>query len=251
MNLGNFNYYCPSSIRESEKLISTLDNAKILAGGTWLLNLLKQSHSLAENIISLKDIAELRKIEKKNSSIRIGAMANLDDLARNNLIKSHFPILPECINKIATPQIRNMATLGGNICSRLPWADLGYILLALDAELHFVGNAISIADYFSRKFDSALLLNKIYLPLEKIEKYAFYRLPQTNQSDIPLCAVCILKRGKEIVVSANLGNNFPCKFKSALDFDTFSKELKMVQKDEYRYAMLQVCFKRAKALYEA
>lgn len=236
MILKEFVYHRPRTLGEADKLLKALESAKILAGGTFLLTRLRGGAHY-KNIISLKDILCLSAIKKTKEAIIIGAMATLDDIMRNSEIKKHLPLLSESIAEVATPQIRNMATIGGNICSRLPWADLPYILLALNAK---------------QNFSKQKILREIIIPLSPITKYAFLRMPKTNNTDIPLCSVCIVKIDKGVAVAANLGNNLPRRFPKTekdLNIDTFARELSEVQKDEYLRQMLVVCFKRALERY--
>lgn len=249
MILKEFIYHRPKTAKEAIQLFKP--QAKFLAGGTFLLPQYKRNNVSPGELIGLKNIRDLGKIKFEGNKFLIGAMASLDDVSRNERIREKIPFLTQAIKRIATPQIRNMATIGGNICSRLPWADLGYILLALDAELEFSEGKLSISDFFTQRPRATSLLQQIIIARSDIKRQAFYRLSENNQSDIPLCAVCIIERENKAIVTANLGNNFPHKFSSGLDFNTFSTELESVQKDEYRKHMLKVCFNRAREKYEA
>lgn len=262
MILKEFQYYRPKTLKEAQGLLKNLKDVKILAGGTFLLTNLKNSNTYPKNIIGLKNIKELYGIKKNKDSLVIGAMQDLDSIVKNEHVRNNIVILSEAISQIATAQIRNMATIGGNICSGLPWADLGSIFLALNAELSFVDKKarISMSDFLKspKKFTSRSILNNIIIPLKKIDKYAFVRMTKSNATDIPLGSVCIVKDSKGISITANLGKDFPKKFIKTEDFlkkfaakdfnkivAIFKLELDSCLRDDFTKEILLVCFKKA------
>lgn len=251
--MPQFDYHAPKTLEEAKQLALTLDHAEILAGGTWLLNLLKKS-STAKNIISLKNIAALKGVRQENASLHIGAAENLDDLSRNNLVREHFVVLQKAINKLATPQIRNMATIGGNLCTCLPWADLACVLLAVNAQLEFaLKGKVSCADFVTapKKYCTKDILVKIVLPLEKVTRYKFLRLPLRNETDIPFGALCYVETKKSKALSVNLGNSYPALFSKTAAvlgdkteaLTIFAQELKEHQNDALRLEVMQGLFK--------
>jgi CO/xanthine dehydrogenase FAD-binding subunit len=253
MALPQFDYYTPKTVEEAKKLVSTLDHAEILAGGTWLLNLLKKSSSI-KHVISLKHVAGLKGASIEGDSLYLGAAENLDDLSRNKLVGEHFIVLQKAINKLATPQIRNMATIGGNLCTCLPWADLACVLLALNAELDFaVKGKVHCVDFVAtpKKYCTKDILVGITLPLAKADQYKFLRLPLRNETDIPFAALCLVETKKGKALSVNLGNSYPVLFNktaAALSdkikaVEAFARELKEYQKDASRLEIMQGLFK--------
>lgn len=263
MLLKDFNYFLPETIEDAQELLKSLDEAVILGGGTFYLPRVKRSGQAARNIIGLKKASDLNYVKKEKGALYIGSMMTLDDIARDPLIREVFPPFGESINNIATVQIRNMATIGGNICSCLPWADLPCILLALDASLDFGDKKIAISEFL--KSPKACLkrriLRGVVIPVKKIVKFILIRIPKTNATDIPLCAVCFIETDDHIILTANIGNSYPFRFKATEDFlkkeqgckledaaAVFNREL-VFQKDAYRGEMLTVCFKRVLEQY--
>ncbi|MEW5758983.1 MAG: FAD binding domain-containing protein [Candidatus Omnitrophota bacterium] len=254
MIFKNFNYYRPETIEEAQRLLSSKENCRIISGGTFILPFLKNQEIFPKNIIGLKNITSLKNIEKTDDFISIGSTATLDDIKRSNLIKNYIPVLNKFIPEIATPQIRNMASIGGNITCGLPWADLVFLLLALDAELRFTEKNISIKDYLLQRKDfTQFLLKYINIPRINITKYFFIRIPRSNSTDIPLASVCIIKADKDYRVSCNLGNALPQRFpkteKALQDGESnievvFNDELNLLQKDELRRRIISVNFRR-------
>lgn len=256
MILKQFGYYRPQTTEEAQELLFSKDDARILSGGTFIFPFLKKQENFPKNIIGLKNITSLKNIEKKDDSILIGSAVTLDDIKRSILIKNYIPLLFDFMPLVATSQIRNMATIGGNILCGLPWADLPFLLVALDAKLEFVEKSIPITDYLTqRKNFSKALLKNINIPRINITKYVFTRIPRSNNNDIPLISICIIQAKTDFRVSCNLGNNFPARFpktekifqengdKHNLEI-VFNDELKIMQKDDFYRKIIFENFKR-------
>lgn len=120
-----------------DELFSLLENekAKVIAGGTDLIPLLRSAEARPELLIDLHRLPDLRHIRHHNGSISIGALTTHSDLARSDLCASHAPLLAIAAASIGSPQIRSRGTIGGNIASASPAADTVPALLALDAKV--------------------------------------------------------------------------------------------------------------------
>jgi xanthine dehydrogenase YagS FAD-binding subunit len=90
----------------------------VLAGGTDLLALMKDDVVSPKRLINIKDIKDLRGVSSTAQGLRVGALTTLGDLAADEAVKKHYPALSEALLEAASPQIRNMATVGGNLCQR-------------------------------------------------------------------------------------------------------------------------------------
>lgn len=114
-----FAYQSPATIDEA---VSALGNewgaTDVLAGGTDLLALMKDGVATPEKVVNVKDIKELAGIEIGNGQITIGATAKLAEIGSHATIQKHLPALAAAAAAIGGPQIRNMGTLGGNLCQR-------------------------------------------------------------------------------------------------------------------------------------
>lgn len=114
-----FEYVSPSSRSQAIGLLgASWGNTEILAGGTDLLALMKDDVVAPKRLVNLKDIADLRGVSSSAQGTRIGALTTLGELADDENIKNNYPALSEALLEAASPQIRNMATLGGNLCQR-------------------------------------------------------------------------------------------------------------------------------------
>ena len=114
-----FEYVSPSSRAQAVSLLGTAwGNTEILAGGTDLLTLMKDDVVAPKRLINIKEIKDLRGVSLSAQGLRIGALTTLGDLADDANVKKNYPALAEALIEAASPQIRNLATLGGNLCQR-------------------------------------------------------------------------------------------------------------------------------------
>lgn len=121
--LPHFEYHRPVKCISALKLLSSLNNAKILAGGTDLLPQMRDDVFNPNHIIDINNITELCNIEKKNKLISLGSTVNLLQISNSSIVKENLPALHEATSQMGSPQIRNRATIGGNICNASPAAD--------------------------------------------------------------------------------------------------------------------------------
>ena len=118
MRLPTFQLHQPTSLREALALIEgSSGRARFVAGGTDLWPNMKRRHQSADVVISLRRVAELSGVHREaDGDIRIGAMTILADVAENPIIRTAYPALARAATSISSPAIRNMGTLGGNLC---------------------------------------------------------------------------------------------------------------------------------------
>jgi xanthine dehydrogenase YagS FAD-binding subunit len=109
----------PQTIDQVTSLtIGKKDKYKLMAGGTDLLAEIKDEIIEPEVVVDLKSIPDLSYIKKEKNGVRIGALTGLTRLAEDTMIKNEYPALHEAANSVASPQLRNMGTAGGNLCQR-------------------------------------------------------------------------------------------------------------------------------------
>src|SRR5262249_19158293 len=100
----------PDAVRE----VNANKNAKFLAGGTNLVDLMKMGVQSPNELVDINRL-DLKKIEKTATGLRIGALASNSDVAASSLVRDGYPVLAEALLAGASPQLRNMATVGGNL----------------------------------------------------------------------------------------------------------------------------------------
>jgi xanthine dehydrogenase YagS FAD-binding subunit len=116
--LSNFAYVCTGSIREAVKQL-TSDGARLHAGGTDLLGCLRDNVFDAEKIVSISRLNALRGIrETPEGGLRIGALTTITEVAESPLVRHRYHALARAASEVASPQLRNQGTIGGNICQK-------------------------------------------------------------------------------------------------------------------------------------
>jgi carbon-monoxide dehydrogenase medium subunit len=121
MLLREVEYARPESVDEAVRLLSSREDARALAGGQSLVNVMKTRVAAPELVVDLNRIAELRDISTgANAELVLGAMVTYDELIRSDAVRAARPILAEVALTIADVQVRNRGTVGGNLCVNDP-----------------------------------------------------------------------------------------------------------------------------------
>ncbi len=155
-------------------------NVTVLAGGT---DLMPQSHAgrvtLQKGLLNIRRIAELHCVERDGPGVRIGALCTVSELMSDALVRAHFDILVQACDHFASDQLRNAATLGGNVCNASPAGDMLVPLLVLDAQAELgrkpdasvQKRRVPLADFFTgpgrTRRGADELLCAIWLPLPR------------------------------------------------------------------------------------
>jgi xanthine dehydrogenase FAD-binding subunit len=177
MNLWQ-NYIRPKNLSEAMDAFATALRPLLpIAGGTDLLLDLEQGrHSPVQTLIDVTSIAELTLLEQRGNELFIGAAVPVNCIVHDPLAVRHAQALTEACDLIAGPQVRNVATLGGNVAHALPAADGTIALLALDAEAEIASTTgtrrIQFKELFLGPGKSSLkhgeeLIVGFYIPIQK------------------------------------------------------------------------------------
>ena len=195
--MHEFAYAKPSRLAEAVSLLSGQKQTAILAGGTDLIDLLKENILMPALLVDLKGIGELGEISFTGNALRIGANVTFTELLESDIVRRNFPVIGELAETIASVGIRNRATLAGNICSAVPSMDGGPLLSAFDASVSAVGPGgtrdIPAASFFLAPRRTSLrpgeIVSAVTLPLPpvpyagcwvKLGRYAGEDLAQVN-----------------------------------------------------------------------
>ncbi|MDE3112056.1 MAG: xanthine dehydrogenase family protein subunit M [Chloroflexota bacterium] len=116
--MKGFEYTRPTSVQEAVQLLSA-QNARALGGGTDLLGIMKDALLPTDRVVDLKGIQGLDHIKDDSGTLAIGALARLNDIAASSLVAGKAPALAQAASLVASPQIRNMGTLGGNLAQKV------------------------------------------------------------------------------------------------------------------------------------
>jgi xanthine dehydrogenase YagS FAD-binding subunit len=114
-----FEYAHPKTLKEATALLgSSWADAEVLAGGTDLISLMKDYLVTPKRVVNIKGIKELGGVSKSGAGLRIGALATFDDLTGSALVRNEYPSIHAAARGVASPQIRNMGTAGGDLLQR-------------------------------------------------------------------------------------------------------------------------------------
>ena len=171
---GSFSYHRPTSVAEAAGLLAQhADVARLLAGGQSLIPMMKLRLAAPEHLIDIAALAELKGIERKGDTLRIGAMTTQHELIASALIAETVPIIRETSLLVADPQVRYLGTLGGNLANGDPGNDMPAIMLCLDASYRVLGGGgervVKARDFYKGTYATALadaeILTAIEIPI--------------------------------------------------------------------------------------
>ena len=146
-----FSYHDPATVPEVVGLLSTLENAKLLAGGQSLMPMLNFRFVLPDHLIDLNRVEGLGNIREEGGGIEIGAMTRQRDVEFSEPVKRNCPLLSEAILYVGHRQTRNWGTFGGSLAHLDPSAEIPVVCAALDAIVSVEGpdggRQIAFADF--------------------------------------------------------------------------------------------------------
>jgi carbon-monoxide dehydrogenase medium subunit len=168
--LPEFELTRPRSLDEAISHLAELDgDASVYMGGTELLLLMKLGLSSPERLVDCKQLDELRGLELRDETIRIGAGSTHAELERSDLLREVLPEFVAMERRIANIRIRTAGTLGGNLCFADPNSDPMTLLMALGATLEAAGpqgrREIRVEDFAAGPYESALESDEILLSI--------------------------------------------------------------------------------------
>jgi carbon-monoxide dehydrogenase medium subunit len=199
--MRTFSYARPESVAEAVELLERHgDGAHLLAGGTDLVIALREGWVTPEVVIDLKRVAELRpQIREEGGVLAITAGTVMDDVASDERVLRHLPALAEAAEVVGSVQIRNRATLSGNICNCSPAADTAPPLLVYEATVVVAGpegeRRVPVDDFIVGPNKTALgraeLVTAIEVPLpQRRTGSAYLRHTRRKGTDLASITMC-------------------------------------------------------------
>ena len=205
--ISRFKYLSPSTLAEAVFALKKYDGkAKLLAGGTDLVPNMKRRIVAPEYVIDLKSLVELNYVRKVGRELRIGPLTTIFTIGTSAVIRDECPALFEATKTFATVTVRNMATIGGNICRSSPAADTVPPLMIFDAELKLVGSngerRVRLEDFVIGAGLNILdneILTEIIVPLKDEKSRSGFTKLTRNSSDLAKinCAARVVGNGNK------------------------------------------------------
>lgn len=200
--MHHFDYYRPESLDQAyEIMVQFQGRARYIAGGTDLMVRIKQGLARPEVLISLRQIQELQGIEQEGERLVIRGLTLLRDIETDPLVRSKAPVLQEAIASLANIQIRNVATLGGNLANASPAGDSIPALLVLDSQVVLAGpdgeRTLPLLDFFQGPGQTCLqpleILKAVIIPEQPGQSQAAFAKIGRTAKDLALvnAAACI------------------------------------------------------------
>ena len=170
--MGPFEYFEPKTVDEALSLLKRHgEKAKVLAGGTDLVVLMRERQIRPQYVINLGRITGLSYINSDGEGgLKIGALTTINDIERSSEFKGGYQIISQAAAQLATIAIRNMATIGGNLANATPSADMAPPLFALKARLKLVNSVgeriISVEQFFTGPGETILKPDELLLEIQ-------------------------------------------------------------------------------------
>ena len=193
-----FEYYAPGSLAEAVALLKPHgDEAKILSGGHSLIPLMKLRFATPAVIIDINGIPGLDYIKEEGGFLKIGALAREASLESSPVVQQKFPLIADVVKVIADPQVRNRATVAGNLAHGDPANDHPAVMLALGAEVELTGpggsRALPVSEFFVDLLETALtpeeVLTEIRVPVPPAGSGGAYYKIERKVGDFATIAV--------------------------------------------------------------
>ncbi|MBZ5525596.1 MAG: xanthine dehydrogenase family protein subunit M [Acidobacteriia bacterium] len=229
----SFEYLRPKTVPEAVALLQQHgDDAKILSGGQSLIPMMKMRLARPAFLIDINRIPGLAYIKEDGGFLKIGGLTRESDFETSAVVKSKYPLLMDTAIVIADPQVRNLATVGGNLAHGDPANDHPATMVAFGAQVVATGpkgeRVIPIEDFFVSLFTTALkqdeILTEIRIPAPPAKSGGAYLKMERKVGDFATAAVAVQLTldGGGAVLKAGIGitnaGPMPIKAKKAEDF---------------------------------
>ena len=206
-----FRYLAPRTRGELHNLLAAYGpGAALLSGGTDLLVNIRNATVKPEYVVDVKKIDGFSRISwSDQEGLTIWAGATINDLLRNDKIRKHYPILAACAHDLASYQIRNRATLIGNVANASPCSDMAPALLCLHAQAVISSKhgerIVSFYDFFKGVKKTVIMpdeiLERVIIPPSSVDANGnYHKLKRINGHDLAIVGVALTKKDGAIKI---------------------------------------------------
>jgi aerobic carbon-monoxide dehydrogenase medium subunit len=201
--MRRFDLVEPTSLLEACAAIADGDEAKVIAGGTALLTLIKHGIFVPKTLVNLKKIKAGDGIAYDDQNgLRIGALASIYDVENSPLVRRHYPLLAEACHVVANIRIRNMATIGGNVAHGDYQSDPPTALVALDASVEITSRSrmrrMRLGDFLRGSYETALepgeLVSAVTIPPAGDLRGTYVKFTTGSSEERPCAGIAALAR---------------------------------------------------------
>ena len=202
MRLHPFRLVEPESVRDAIDALQQLDGeARLVAGGTALIAMIRLGLVKPDRLISLHRVRELRQIRVDNGWLELGAMATHAEIERSRPVRTGWPLLAEAVHRVATPAIRTSGTIGGNLAYAEAASDPAPALLCLNAEVVVAGRGgirtVPVSRFFRSFYEAALdpaeIVTAVRVPPTPAgARGGYIKYTSRSEEDKPLVGVAAL-----------------------------------------------------------
>ena len=193
-------YYCMARTIDEAVTLLKGSESRIIAGGTDLILDLRNGKKICRSVVDISEISECRQISYENGALKIGACCTFAQMESNPLVLRYATALAQAAAQVGSPQIRNIATVGGNVVNAMPAADAAVALAGLDARVEIIGRQgkrfCNIAECYCGIGKSAVdasseLISAFYLPVKEDGsiKSVYKRFALRTSLALPVVAV--------------------------------------------------------------
>ncbi|MBF0501546.1 MAG: FAD binding domain-containing protein [Candidatus Riflebacteria bacterium] len=204
--LQTFSYVAPDSRKDLLAILNKEGTrAKILAGGTDLMVDIRGGKIAPAFVVDIKKIADLKGVSySATEGLSIGAVTTCIELVTDKTIVAKFPIIADAASRLGSTQLRNRATIAGNICTASPCADLSCAMLALGASVEIASmtgtRIVKLADFFTGVKTTVIkadeLVTRLIVAPELVNaKFGMEKLKRIKGHDLSLASVAVVKTG--------------------------------------------------------
>lgn len=206
-------YYNAVSVDEALQLMKDHPSARLIAGGSDVLIRIREGKMAGCELICIRDIQELHGIERKeDGSICIGAAESFSNIARNSLVRKYIPVLGNAVSQVGGPQVRNIGTIGGNLCNGAVSADSAPSVFCLEADMRIISSSseriVPVDEFYAGPGKVNLLPGELVTHIIVRESHYkgytghYIKYSMRNAMDIATLGCCVLvkpsRSGREI-----------------------------------------------------
>ncbi len=254
----------PDSLETAVAMLKADADLRVIAGGTDVLIRLQHGSLGGSGLLSLRGIPELEAIRMLgDGTLSIGAMAPFARIFRDDLVRKHVPVLAEAAVSMGGPQVRNVATIGGNLCNGAVSADSASTLFALDALLKLETaedeRIVAMADFYAGPGKVNLrpgeLLSAILIPREGYQgtggNYIKYAMRKAMDiATLGVAAVCRIEANRFLELRIALGVAAPVPIRCA-EAEAYAKGREITLASVQEVARLAVKPAKARSSWRA